>query len=112
MTESAAAGSSIDLNADVGAYVFAVHAGNASCMQWDALTSDRPYRKGMDKDKALQIIEEISGTQLCPDCVDIFIKMQLWDGAPVEDGELTLPGSFLQKPLIEIPEPIVVPGRK
>jgi len=41
---------------------------------YNALTSDRPYRKGMPKEKALQIIEEIKGTQLCPDCVDIFLK--------------------------------------
>ncbi|MBU4316191.1 MAG: response regulator [Proteobacteria bacterium] len=41
---------------------------------YHALTSDRPYRKGMDHDKALQIIEEVRGTQLCPDCIDLFLK--------------------------------------
>ena len=39
---------------------------------YHALTSDRPYRKGMDREKALGIIEEVRGTQLCPDCVDVF----------------------------------------
>ena len=41
---------------------------------YHALTSDRPYRKGMEKDKALQIIEDARETQLCPDCVDIFFR--------------------------------------
>jgi len=41
---------------------------------YHSLTSDRPYRKGMAQGKALQIIEDVSGTQLCPDCVDLFFK--------------------------------------
>jgi len=41
---------------------------------YNALTSDRPYRKGMPQEKALQIVEEAKGTQLCPDCVDLFLK--------------------------------------
>ncbi|MBW2605106.1 MAG: response regulator [Deltaproteobacteria bacterium] len=41
---------------------------------YHSLTSDRPYRKGMVQGKALQIIEDVSGTQLCPDCVDLFFK--------------------------------------
>jgi putative two-component system response regulator len=48
---------------------------------YHALTSDRPYRAGMPKDKALAIIQQVSGSQLCPDCVDVFIKMELWDKA-------------------------------
>ena len=41
---------------------------------YHALTSDRPYRKGMDLEKAFQIIWDVRGTQLCPDCVDIFFR--------------------------------------
>lgn len=41
---------------------------------YHSLTSDRPYRKGMAQGKALQIIEDASGTQLCPDCVGLFLK--------------------------------------
>jgi response regulator RpfG family c-di-GMP phosphodiesterase len=41
---------------------------------YHSLTSDRPYRKGMAQDKALQIIEDVSGTQLCPHCVELFFK--------------------------------------
>ncbi|HVN71816.1 MAG TPA: response regulator [Desulfomonilia bacterium] len=48
---------------------------------YHALASDRPYRKGMPRDKALEIIQKVSGTQLCPDCVEVFIRMELWDNA-------------------------------
>jgi putative two-component system response regulator len=39
---------------------------------YHALTSDRPYRQGMSHERAMSIIEEVRGTQLCPDCVDVF----------------------------------------
>jgi len=42
---------------------------------YDALTSDRPYRRGMDREKALKIIREVRGTQLCPQCVDLFCEI-------------------------------------
>lgn len=42
---------------------------------YHALVSDRPYRRGMDRDKAISIIEEVRGTQLCPECVDVFKEM-------------------------------------
>ncbi len=41
---------------------------------YHALTSERPYREPMPKDKALQIIRDVRGTQLCPDCVDLFFS--------------------------------------
>jgi len=41
---------------------------------YHALTSNRPYREGMPLEKALQIIDDISGTQLCPDCVQLFYR--------------------------------------
>lgn len=41
---------------------------------YHALTSDRPYRKGMPQKKALQIIADARETQLCPKCVDIFLE--------------------------------------
>ena len=40
---------------------------------YDALTSDRPYRKGMTHEQALSIIQDASGTQLCPSCVRLFV---------------------------------------
>ncbi|MBN2233196.1 MAG: response regulator [Deltaproteobacteria bacterium] len=40
---------------------------------YHALTSDRPYRRGMAHDRAMEIVMEVRGTQLCPDCVDLFL---------------------------------------
>lgn len=41
---------------------------------YHALTSDRPYRKGMAQAKALKIIADNRKTQFCPKCVDIFLE--------------------------------------
>lgn len=51
---------------------------------FDALTSDRPYRKGFPMDKAYKMIVNFTGTQLCPLCVDAFM-----DTAPPESGAKT-----------------------
>src|SRR5574344_2058900 len=39
-----------------------------------AMTSDRPYRKAMDKDKALQIMKEERGTKWDSDVIEALIK--------------------------------------
>jgi PAS domain S-box-containing protein len=41
---------------------------------WDALTSDRPYRKAWSKPDALKYIREQSGKHFDPQVVDIFLK--------------------------------------
>jgi putative two-component system response regulator len=45
-----------------------------------ALTSDRPYRKGLSLEKALQIIEDVKTTQLCPESVDLFFDWIPYSG--------------------------------
>jgi len=42
---------------------------------WDALTSDRPYRKAWTKEKTLEYIKEQSGKHFDPQCVGTFIKL-------------------------------------
>ncbi|MFH1622826.1 MAG: PAS domain S-box protein [Candidatus Omnitrophota bacterium] len=42
---------------------------------YQALTSDRPYRKAYPKEKAKEIIHEGSGTQFDPVIVDLFLKV-------------------------------------
>jgi HD-GYP domain-containing protein (c-di-GMP phosphodiesterase class II) len=42
---------------------------------YDALTSDRSYRKRMDDETALRIIKENSGTQFDEKIVDIFLML-------------------------------------
>ncbi|WP_168118677.1 HD domain-containing phosphohydrolase [Paenibacillus sp. HB172176] len=40
---------------------------------FDAMTSDRPYRKGMTVERALSILEEGRGTQWDPELTDLFL---------------------------------------
>ncbi len=47
---------------------------------FDAMYSDRPYRKRMNFDAAVSIMKEVSGSQLAPDVVDAFLRL-------VERGE-------------------------
>jgi len=42
---------------------------------WDAITSDRPYRKAMDFASAMDVIRSESGKQLDPHVVDTFTKL-------------------------------------
>ncbi len=51
---------------------------------FDAMYSDRPYRKRMNFDKAVSIIKEVSGTQLAADVVDAFLRL-------VDKGEFRAP---------------------
>lgn len=41
---------------------------------WDALVTDRPYRKGMPGEKALSIMNDIKGSQLSLRYVELFIE--------------------------------------
>ena len=41
---------------------------------YDAMTSDRPYRRAMSPEKARAEIERCRGTQLCPEVIDAFLK--------------------------------------
>lgn len=51
---------------------------------FDAMYSDRPYRKRMNFEKAVSIIKEGAGTQLAPDVVDAFLRL-------VDRGEFRAP---------------------
>jgi putative nucleotidyltransferase with HDIG domain len=42
---------------------------------YDAMTSDRPYRRGMAHDQAVRILQENAGTQLDPDAVQAFVAL-------------------------------------
>ena len=43
---------------------------------YDAMITDRPYRKGMTKARAREIIQEVSGTQLDPKVVKVFLEIE------------------------------------
>jgi putative two-component system response regulator len=42
---------------------------------WDALISDRPYRKALSEEDASQYMCERSGKLFDPEIIDIFMKM-------------------------------------
>lgn len=46
---------------------------------FDALTSDRPYRKALPVDEALRYLSENSGRFFCPYGVDLFIRSRPWE---------------------------------
>ena len=42
---------------------------------YDAMTSDRPYRRGMPHEEALATIEKFAGTQMDPNVVEVFLQL-------------------------------------
>lgn len=51
---------------------------------YDAMTSTRPYRNALPKEKALSILKEIAGTQLDKEIVDIFISNKIYNNDYIE----------------------------
>ncbi len=57
---------------------------------YDAMTTDRPYRKALKHERAIQIIRENTGTQFCPRCVEAFLQIDEWDLAKIRpDGAVS-----------------------
>jgi len=42
---------------------------------WDALLSDRPYRRAWPRKRVLEYLKEISGKQIDPNILEVFLKM-------------------------------------
>ena len=42
---------------------------------YDAMISNRPYRKGFVIEETLNTIRGLRGDQLCPECVDLFVDL-------------------------------------
>ena len=55
---------------------------------YDAIISDRPYRAGLTKTRAREILEEVSGTQLDPKVVKVFLAIE--PNLRAEDAEKLL----------------------
>lgn len=59
---------------------------------FEAVTSERPYRDSMPRPVAVDIIREERGRQLCPTCVDAFLRWY-----EQTDGVIDLPEDFRQR---------------
>ncbi len=64
---------------------------------YDAVTTDRPYQKGVSKLEGLEILKKLKGTRLDPDLVDLFVDAmrarylaRRWGS--VSDGTSVVPG--------------------
>ncbi|MEW6356943.1 MAG: HD domain-containing phosphohydrolase [Planctomycetota bacterium] len=53
---------------------------------YDACTTDRPYQKGMPREKAVEILRKLSGARLDAALVDAFIKTLSQQTAPSDDS--------------------------
>ena len=58
---------------------------------FDAMTSDRPYRKALFKEESLRRIAGMSGAQFRPDLVAIFLELMKKSG--VKDAPLSVVGA-------------------
>lgn len=58
---------------------------------FDAMTSDRPYRKALFEKKALREIARMSGSQFRPDLVEIFLEVM--EKGHVRDTRLSIVGA-------------------
>jgi putative nucleotidyltransferase with HDIG domain len=57
------------------------------CDAYDAMTSDRPYRKSLDKESALAELQGGAGTQFDPAVVEAFLRVLAMQHDPYEKGK-------------------------
>ncbi len=69
---------------------------------FDAMTSDRPYRKGMRPEVALQRVSEASGTQFDPAIAGVFVSM-LREDLEAQGQTMAAIGGSLAEPATNIP---------
>ncbi|GAB4452414.1 MAG: hypothetical protein OHK0029_03260 [Armatimonadaceae bacterium] len=66
---------------------------------YSAMTVDRPYRRGMSREKALEFLRAGSGTQWDPQCVEAFLRAIQKTGTP-HDQRLVLNGATAEPPVM------------
>jgi putative nucleotidyltransferase with HDIG domain len=53
---------------------------------YDAMTSDRPYRRGMSPEQAIRVLRQYAGTQLDPEIVPVFANLMAFALEPPSAG--------------------------
>jgi HD-GYP domain-containing protein (c-di-GMP phosphodiesterase class II) len=66
---------------------------------YDALISDRPYRKGLPLERVAKMIQDGAGTQFDPTVIDAFLQICTQDDDPTKE-EMSSPM------LTELEEPV------
>jgi HD-GYP domain-containing protein (c-di-GMP phosphodiesterase class II) len=56
------------------------------CDAYDAMTTDRPYRRGMSHEEAIAILRKFAGLQFDPRVVDAFVKISSGFASPDYEG--------------------------
>ena len=66
------------------------------CAAYDAMTEERPYRRGLSRDVAVDELRRNAGTQFFADVVEAFVQLtesgQLWDEFPPNERERYVQG--------------------
>jgi HD-GYP domain-containing protein (c-di-GMP phosphodiesterase class II) len=69
---------------------------------WDAMTSDRPYRKALGRDRAISELKKGAGTQFDAKVVEVFLRLEAeWNKEP----DVPLPPQKVS------PNPVLKPGQ-
>lgn len=63
---------------------------------YDAITADRPYRKGQSSEKALQVMREVAGTQLDPTIVSAALEDTSWTDRRMSEEEEDYWSNFIR----------------
>jgi len=81
------------------------------CDAYDAMTSDRPYRKALPREAALEEIRNNSGTQFDPQLVDVFLAVlsQTEPAEPQPSSARTTAGTRHHASLGDLAEPPAAP---
>ncbi|HET7626935.1 MAG TPA: HD-GYP domain-containing protein [Bacillales bacterium] len=80
----------------IGARIFAL------CDTYDAITSDRPYRKRQSHEEAVQEIKRCRGTQFDPAVVDAFLSISKEEWQALANVSDRREGNFSIKPLLHL----------
>jgi putative nucleotidyltransferase with HDIG domain len=76
---------------------------------WDAMTSDRPYRRGMSQDQAVAVLRKVAGTQMDPALTEVFCNLR---GTDRPDGEreseslVRLSAAVGEPSRVNLPQPV------
>jgi putative nucleotidyltransferase with HDIG domain len=81
---------------------------------WDAMTSDRPYRRGMSRNQALAMLRKVAGTQMDPAIAEVFCNLwgSEWPAVQAEaEQEAFVQGANLVRfsQAVDEPEPLELP---